>query len=67
MNELINEYRRYDSPDDKATCGPAALVIPRCSVNSELSSKVEQQEISPGKRAPGGWALRSVVNGGMVT
>jgi hypothetical protein len=62
----MNEYQRFDSSDDKATCGPAALVIPRCSVNSELGSKVEQQEISPEKRAPGGWALRSGVNGGMV-
>jgi hypothetical protein len=65
----VNEYQRFDSPDDKATCGPAALVIPRCSVNSELGNKVEQQEISPGKRAPGlpgGWALRPGVNGGMV-
>jgi hypothetical protein len=38
MNEYISAL--CYSPD-KATCGQAAIVIPRCSVNSELGSKVK--------------------------
>jgi hypothetical protein len=65
MNEWINEYQRFDSPDDKATCGSAAdlvaaLVIPWCSVNSELGGNVEQQRSVQGRgHQEWGWALRS--------
>jgi hypothetical protein len=52
QQQIRTNVAKNEGLNEKATCRQTTLAIPRCSVNYELDIKVENHEISPGKRVP---------------